>query len=574
MKKFIQKDFNKKWFIIIFLVFCFMRILLACNQLVYVAPVTAPIDDMLMFRAAESIVDGNWLGDYNWLTMSKHMFFAVWLAFLHVLNIPMLLAGHILYVGACVVTVFAFAPVLKKNWEKILVLGFLLYNPLSWAEFTLRIYRDNIFPALCMLCISGVIGFCLRIHLSPKKGIGYAVIGGVGLATAWLTREDGIWLMPFVVCAIIFYILCVIMAKETVKTKIYRCMLAVIPFILLLVGVLSFSTMNYIHYGRFAISDFTSSDFENAIGAFSRADTTGAHPKVFVPHDVRLEIYDKVPLAKQLGDTLETDSFYNGYGSLTDKEFNSGGFYWAVRRAAFESGLASDAVSAKAFYTQLATDINKACDNGLIQTDNKEINSSMMPFHPEYISLTIAEMGNSFKQLLSLFWFDDEQHQIKPYSNELCFFEPSGESQEEVESFIHNDCAVLAQADTDLVYLTPRQNIFAKALGLITVIVRIIITPCTVFALVWLCKQIAFILKCFKTKTFNLAFMSAIVYFGLFCSILLRVAMISYVEAVSFQIGTYAMYLSSAMPFLLLFAVLGTIWLFNSIFIKNTRKNP
>ena len=53
----------------------------------------APLDDELMFRAAQAITAGEWLGTYDYLTLSKAMFFPVWLALLHVLHLPYLVSG-------------------------------------------------------------------------------------------------------------------------------------------------------------------------------------------------------------------------------------------------------------------------------------------------------------------------------------------------------------------------------------------------------------------------------------------------------------------------------------------------
>ncbi|MEG2770103.1 MAG: hypothetical protein RR902_04725, partial [Oscillospiraceae bacterium] len=93
MKNLLKKDFTYKWYIFLGIAFCAIRLLLCCTQMVYIVPQEAPIDDMLMFRAAQSIVNGNWLGEYGWLTISKHMFFALWLAFLNICHIPYLIGG-------------------------------------------------------------------------------------------------------------------------------------------------------------------------------------------------------------------------------------------------------------------------------------------------------------------------------------------------------------------------------------------------------------------------------------------------------------------------------------------------
>ena len=60
----------------------------------------APLDDELMFRAANAITAGQWLGTYDYLTLSKAMFFPVWLALLHALHLPYLTAGAALWCAA------------------------------------------------------------------------------------------------------------------------------------------------------------------------------------------------------------------------------------------------------------------------------------------------------------------------------------------------------------------------------------------------------------------------------------------------------------------------------------------
>ena len=76
----------------------------------------APLDDELMFRAAQAITAGEWLGAYDYLTLSKAMFFPVWLALLHVLHLPYLVSGAALWCAASLLAAFAFAP-LWRNAE-------------------------------------------------------------------------------------------------------------------------------------------------------------------------------------------------------------------------------------------------------------------------------------------------------------------------------------------------------------------------------------------------------------------------------------------------------------------------
>ena len=77
MKKFIfeNNDINKWVAVAIAFLAVIAKLILAWGQYATVYPPLAPIDDHLMFTAAQNIVAGNWLGEYGHLTISKHMFF-------------------------------------------------------------------------------------------------------------------------------------------------------------------------------------------------------------------------------------------------------------------------------------------------------------------------------------------------------------------------------------------------------------------------------------------------------------------------------------------------------------------
>ncbi|MEF9866187.1 MAG: hypothetical protein RR814_07060, partial [Oscillospiraceae bacterium] len=178
-----QKDISQKLFILIAILLVAIKLVLTSLQSVYLLPYTSPIDDMLMYNAAESILHGNWLGTYNWLTLSKYAFFSVWVALLNVLHIPYLIGGQLLWAGAVCTATGAFKPLIQKKCIRILLFALLLYNPaVSAAEVQLRVYRDNIFPALCLLCIGGFIGAALHIKNGVSGYVGYIICGGIGLA--------------------------------------------------------------------------------------------------------------------------------------------------------------------------------------------------------------------------------------------------------------------------------------------------------------------------------------------------------------------------------------------------------
>ncbi|MGN0983729.1 MAG: hypothetical protein ACI4OI_02705, partial [Gemmiger sp.] len=225
----------------------------------------APLDDELLFRAARAISAGEWLGAYDYLTLSKSSFFAVWLALLHLLHIPYLLGGALLWCAAALAAARAFAPMLKTARRQLLLYGLLAFLPSSWAAYTLRVYRDNIFPALCLLFLAGMAGAALRALLYTRQQAAlwpWLLAAGVGLTAAFLDREDaGLFLMPFAAVAT-----AVMLAVLAVQRR-WACVAAqAIPYAVLAAGVGCFCGLNSLYYGTAVLSDFSDGAFANAMG--------------------------------------------------------------------------------------------------------------------------------------------------------------------------------------------------------------------------------------------------------------------------------------------------------------------
>ena len=174
MKHFRPRLSRRAFWVLCALLVC-LRLALTGFQQAYIWVGGAPLDDELMFRAANHITAGQWLGAYDYLTLSKAMFFPVWLALLHALHLPYLISGAALWCGAALLAAFAFSTMWRKKdpaQGRVLTLGLfaaLAFLPSSWAAYTLRVYRDNIFPALCLYFFAGMAGMALRAVFTPGK---------------------------------------------------------------------------------------------------------------------------------------------------------------------------------------------------------------------------------------------------------------------------------------------------------------------------------------------------------------------------------------------------------------------
>ncbi len=56
--------------------------------------------------------------------------------------------------------------------------------------------------------------------MKSKKMLPFSIIGGITLATLWLTREDGIWILPFTMAVIVLTIVLIIIKAKKEKINI------------------------------------------------------------------------------------------------------------------------------------------------------------------------------------------------------------------------------------------------------------------------------------------------------------------------------------------------------------------
>ena len=364
-------NISTKQFCILMSVLSLFRILLTAFQRVTLMPEISMLDDFLVYEAARSITAGNWLGAYGFMTIGKHMLFSVWLAFLNALNIPFLLAGQALYTAASAALVLSFSPAVKNKTLQLCFFAALLFNPASYADFTLRAYRDNITVSVALFVFSAVIGFAYRARSKRTAPLfAYGVLGGLSLGSSFLLREDGVWLLPFVAVGAAISVFIVLHSREGAKLRRLTA--------LSLMGVLAagsvgvYCLMNYAHYGRFIISDMTSREFYDACGAMTRVIVPDEefNPIVTLPYSSRRKLYDNCETFAKLEPYIESEFFHRMKKDMGGgmEDISGGGYYWAVRNAASLLGYYSDAETAKEFYRQLAEEINAACDGGLIES--------------------------------------------------------------------------------------------------------------------------------------------------------------------------------------------------------------
>ncbi len=551
VQKFRQRQIGRVWYFALLLLLIVARLAIPFCQRVFLMAGGSALDDSLMLQAAGSVAAGQWLGPYTAISMAKSMGFALWLAFLHKAGLPYLVVNAVLWLAVCAFAARALRPLATGNLARLCLFGFFAFLPTSFAQFTLRAYRDSVFPAFCLLLFAGVLGLALRAGEKAPFGRWLAALGaGLGLTGVYLLREDGMVLLPFAVCGLALVLLYALFGKA-VRQKVVLCLQCLLPGLLLGLGLLGFGFINYQWYGVFMVNDLTAGAFPRAYGAIAAVgEGEGGYKQgAPVPNEALEKLYAEVPSLGALRGSLESGPAYNGY---YDKERNAfgGSFYYALRMAAWYEGKTPDAVSAQGYWGQVQAEVEAAVTEGRLKSAKPQ-NSTIPRWNKALFSPLLKESLSALKMTL-LF----EEIEPRPQLSEGA----AGEVQK-MADWLHAKTQPDAYEEgSGTLYLNPLQKAVFLFADAIVWLYRILLWPLLIAALVQTGQGLWFGTgRLLRQKRYTPGLLAALLALGLLLSYLLRIGVASYMEVAAFGVGTYLMYLAGGVPALALFCAFGAL---------------
>ncbi|MET0044900.1 MAG: hypothetical protein ABW100_15435 [Candidatus Thiodiazotropha sp. 6PLUC3] len=365
------------WFILGIVTFSLFKIWLVSAQSLYaIGP--AGHDDRLFLILANNIIHGDWLGKYNELTLAKGPFYSIWIAFTYIVGLPLLLAQHLLYLIAALATLISIKPLTKHRLLLFLLFILILFNPMSFdSHISTRVIRAGIYPALTLFTVVTCIGIYLRRSSAIRNLLPWALASGFSFAAFWLTREEGIWLIPLPVSLLLL----TIWQSRHVEDFKQRIIIFTLPFMIPIVIVMSISAINKMYYDVYAIVEFDTKEFKDAYGALSRVKHAEWRLKIPLPVETRDRIYEISPAFAELKPYFERKGFFTSSSkkklTIDPKEIYAHKFMWALRNAVTKAGYNLSGSSSSAYYKRLSYEINKACEEKLLNCLPER--SSMMP---------------------------------------------------------------------------------------------------------------------------------------------------------------------------------------------------
>jgi hypothetical protein len=318
-------------------------------------------DETVFIDLAGSIVSGHWLGPYNVGTLAKGAGYPLFIAANYMTGMPIGLGQSAVFFAAVIYFSFVYARTQGGLAAFLVCVISLLTVPVLYSQGLQRLLRDFFYTAITLAYFAALFDLLLDKNFMPWRK---AVLAGVLAGVLWLTREEGIWIVP----ASLLIVACAIVRTRPFRAQVFKPAVALASA---MAAVAVVGLINLHQYGRYTLNEVKDSDFQAALASLQRAAYPDEQPYVPVAKAARLRIYQYSPSFAKLKSFLDPDNApspwnfgcASGYPVPCD-EIAGGWFVWAIRDAAQRIGMHHDPTTAAHFYRQLSNEVEDACSTG------------------------------------------------------------------------------------------------------------------------------------------------------------------------------------------------------------------
>lgn len=332
-------------------------------------------DDELFTRSAGQILDGNWLGPYDMMTLSKGPTYPLFIAGAYRLNVPLKLAEHGLHLVAAGTLAWAVWRVFRLRAVALAAYVVVALNPAYFGSAASRVTREVIYGSLSLILLAGVLVFLTYVPALVRRGprravpVGLAAGLAIGpvLAAYYLCREERSWLAPaLLVAGLAGVATWGRIGRGWIPNSLLAGGALAVAGLVLVGSVQWVQTRNREEYGAAVVTDLVEGEIATAYAQWQRVDVGDARRFVVVTRAQRRAVYEVSPAATELRRALEWAPGRGLWGAgcvMTDvcDDYIGAQFIWALRLAAQTTGHMTSAEETHEFFGQIAADIEDAC---------------------------------------------------------------------------------------------------------------------------------------------------------------------------------------------------------------------
>jgi hypothetical protein len=161
------------------------------------------IDDQWFVKRASWISARQWLGPWEAHTVIKQPGYPLFIAAMHAIRLPLLLAHQLVYVFAIAVMIVAVRPLVPTRRRRLWVFALLLFNPMTMnTPISARVDRSGVYPALTILLLACLVGLVSTSDRPRRSTALWAVSASLSIGALWVVREEWLLLLPALLCGL------------------------------------------------------------------------------------------------------------------------------------------------------------------------------------------------------------------------------------------------------------------------------------------------------------------------------------------------------------------------------------
>ncbi len=327
------------------------------------------IDDQWFVERASWISAGRWLGPFDAYTLIKQPGYPLFVAALHELRMPLLLAHQLVYVFAIGIMIVALRPLLPTRLRRLWVFALLLFTPMTMnAPISARVDRAGIYPALTILVLACLVGLVCSCDRPRRTAAAWGLATSLSIGALWLVREEWLLVLPALACGLVLAIVRLVRSSLPPALRVLAAVgVAGVP-LSIVVGVLCLDGVNDSRYGL-RINNVEQTSMSAGLGPMFRVAPATTFDQFPVTVETRELIYAVSPHFAGLRDEIERGGGLRFASVRPDGVSDLGGqvFQWVVLDAIGATGRATTAVELDVTFHAIADEINAACDDGRLQ---------------------------------------------------------------------------------------------------------------------------------------------------------------------------------------------------------------
>ncbi|CAH2792265.1 MAG: hypothetical protein CBHOC_2744 [uncultured Caballeronia sp.] len=356
-------------------------------------------DDGLFIKLGEYLARGQWLGSFDQLTLAKGPGYPMFLAVNAWIGTSVSVSETLLLLGATALTF--------RYIKAIFVLpnaaaaGFIFTVCCPILYFSL-ILRDAIYPSQTLLIFALSLSLAFLNDARWLKFLKSLVLGAI-TAWFWLTREEGIWILPPMGVLILSAIL-----YSCSKQRTLRILFSFGLGLLVVLACQSlYKAINDRYYGYPVAVDVKEKNFVSALDALQSVHSGPTISMVPVTRNMRIAVRQVSPTFASIADYFDPP---NGtpwqYGCKfypnTCGDIAGGWFIWALRDAAAQKGHYQSPRAASDFFGAMAQEIHDACARNKLRCGKNWI-----PYMPRLSPAQARQLPASLWSGVSALMFSD-----------------------------------------------------------------------------------------------------------------------------------------------------------------------